>query len=120
MAMDFLSWELCLLHRSLLLTAEHEASRVPVTRPTILTALLARHGRLSYSAERASHERKADRFRSDLRQSRIHHTHGQAEHRDLGGDISRAMPFKTGNGRQQTGNHTEDQAMGIAPPGLGK
>src|ERR1700728_421104 len=33
------------LARSLLRSREHEASRVPVTRPTFLTALLARHGR---------------------------------------------------------------------------
>src|SRR5208337_67221 len=41
-----------------------------------------------------------------------------AEHRDFGGDISRSMPFKTSNARQQAGNHTEDKAMGIAQFGL--
>jgi hypothetical protein len=74
----------------------------------------------AYSAESASHEREAHRFWADLRQCRIHQAHGQTEHRDLGRDISRSMPFKTSNARQQAGNHSEDKAMGIAQFGLSK
>jgi hypothetical protein len=67
----------------------------------------------AYSVQRASHERETYRFCANFRQSRIHHAHGQAEHRDLGRGIPQAMPFKTSNGRKQARNHTEHQAMGI-------
>jgi len=38
----------------------------------------------AYSAQRASHERETHRLRVDLRQSRIHHGRGQAEHTQRG------------------------------------
>src|SRR5579864_160440 len=72
----------------------------------------------TYSAQHASHERETHRLSAYLRKCRIHHAHGQAEHRDLGGDVSRSVPFKTSNGREQDCNRTEYQTMGITRLGL--
>src|SRR5437868_9715276 len=72
----------------------------------------------TYSAQHARHECETHRLCAYLRKCRIHHAHGQAEHRDLGGDVSRCMPFKTSNGREQDCNDAEYQAMGITRFGL--
>ena len=66
----------------------------------------------AYSVQRASHERETYRFSADIRQCGIHHARGQSEHRNFGGGIPQAMPFKTRGGREQARNQTEDQAMG--------
>jgi hypothetical protein len=69
---------------------------------------------IAYSVQRSSHERQAHRFDADLRQCGIQHAHGQAERRNFGSGIPRAMPFKTSDGRKHACDYAEDQAMGIA------
>jgi hypothetical protein len=65
------------------------------------------------SVQSASHEGETHWLSANLRQSRIHHAHGQAEHRNFGIGIPQAMQFKTGNNRKQGGNCSEHQAMGM-------
>jgi hypothetical protein len=74
----------------------------------------------AYSVQRASHKSGTHRLRADLGQSRIRHSHGHAEHRDLDSGIRKAMPFETSNNRNQASDGKEDQAVGITQFGLTK
>jgi hypothetical protein len=74
----------------------------------------------AYSVQRARHEGETHRFCAELGQCGVHHTHGQAEHRDFDIGIPQAMQFKTSNGRKQDCNRAEDQAMGMTRSGLTK
>jgi hypothetical protein len=74
----------------------------------------------AYSAQRASHERKSNRFSAHSRQRGVHHTHGHAEYRDFGTAIPQAMQMYASHGRKHAGNHAEHQTMGMTQSRLTK